>query len=211
MQSPLGLACRALIMLGCLIAMPLIAVFGLPDPELVQEFLPIELVWGGTREAAEEFSATLAGETLRYHSGDLPPVPQANRLESRFSDPNRNVREPLTAAPPIMQASFMAELEGTDSDPTPAALVPVRRDPSTSQFTQFSARTGEIDVLWTRLEELGAVQPELEPWGTGGDLYRFQVRVAVRPELDLYRYVEAIETNPTRAVRAVLAEVESRR
>ena len=67
------------------------------------------------------------------------------------------------------------------------------------QFTQIQQR----------LRALGATHYALETWGTDGQLYRFQCRMAAGHTSDYTRQFEATDTDALRTMLTVLEEVEA--
>ncbi|MBA4017594.1 MAG: hypothetical protein C0483_10515 [Pirellula sp.] len=67
------------------------------------------------------------------------------------------------------------------------------------QFTQIQQR----------LRALGATHYALETWGTDGQLYRFQCRMAAGHTADYTRQFEATDTDALRSMLTVLEEVEA--
>lgn len=60
-----------------------------------------------------------------------------------------------------------------------------------------------------RLRALGATHYALETWGTDGQLYRFQCRMAAGHTADYTRQFEATDTDALRTMLTVLEEVEA--
>jgi hypothetical protein len=74
--------------------------------------------------------------------------------------------------------------------------------------------SGEIDsqrmpVLLARLEQLGAVEPQLAAWGSSGNLYRFSCRAAIADSPRFARHFEAVAAQPLVAVEQVVSKVET--
>ncbi|MCC7475987.1 MAG: hypothetical protein IT425_11375 [Pirellulales bacterium] len=68
-----------------------------------------------------------------------------------------------------------------------------------------------LEPLMVRLQELGATDPKLVPWGTGDRAsYRFSCRVPLPRAPLLLQHFEAVAPEPAGAVEAVLAKIESR-
>lgn len=86
--------------------------------------------------------------------------------------------------------------------------------------TPLAAQVGNISLLpagvadrlpplYSRLEELGASDPQLRPWGSSGQMYRFCCRAALAGAPSVARHFEAVAAEPIAAVEQVVASVES--
>ncbi len=65
----------------------------------------------------------------------------------------------------------------------------------------------DLPALYSRLQELGASDPQLGPWGSSGELYRFCCRAAVADTPAVARHFEAVAPEPLAAVEQVVAKV----
>jgi hypothetical protein len=85
--------------------------------------------------------------------------------------------------------------------------------PAANQLEQVSS-AGSIDsrrmpLLLARLEQLGAVDPQLAAWGSSGNLYRFCCRAALAGSPSYARHFEAVAAEPLAAVEQVVSKVET--
>ena len=67
----------------------------------------------------------------------------------------------------------------------------------------------QFSHIQSRLKALGATHYTLETWGTGGNSFRFQCRMAAGHSADYTRQFEATDTDPLRTMQTVLDEVEA--
>jgi hypothetical protein len=63
--------------------------------------------------------------------------------------------------------------------------------------------------LMSRLQQLGAAESKLAPWGSGGNLYRFTCRAPLASAPTMTQHFESIAADPAAAVQEVLTKVES--
>ena len=66
-----------------------------------------------------------------------------------------------------------------------------------------------MPMLLARLDQLGAVEPQLVAWGTSGELYRFCCRAALPSTPNFTRHFESVAAEPLVAVQQVVAKVEA--
>ncbi len=168
-----------------------------------------------------------------------PPAEQLKSLALRALDAARSALESpgqhdgggaaLAADPRPMVPAFGA--------PTPAAaasgqvmqaqaLVPTSEFPASAPITPpalaqppvaVAENTSAVAVgtddrlksLYARLEQLGAHEPQLAAWGSGGQLYRFSCQASLAGMENLNRHFDAVATEPQAAVEAVVAKVEA--
>ena len=196
MQSSLGVFMRALVMLGCLIALPLLAICGkIPIPRELTRLLS---------EAA--FGALLA------------PGSQAAAAEASPDGGELSIRKPAvgTAQPGAV---------GSETQALPQPDVPVRYEdqwgsaaPAADMFSTSGGHLGGADggtvaspdrmqLLLGRLRDLGMRQHALESWGEAGELYRFKARVIIGEHADLERHVESVAADPLAAMADVVQQI----
>ena len=63
--------------------------------------------------------------------------------------------------------------------------------------------------LMTRLQQLGAADTNLAPWGSGGSLYRFSCRAPLANAPAMTQHFESVAAEPMVAVEQVVAKVEA--
>jgi len=228
MQSSATVACRAVVMLACLIAIPVAALFGTSLPGMVKRLLdgrrPTESVAGhetvtsapsfglagavGTRDAG-------AAERPREEGFERPSDWPVTGSHPAGADRSRD-GVPETTGVPESAAGEAAHLEAGRSD-----LVPVERpdweagsSPGGSgdrlAATSLAAATADrFTFIQQRLRRLGATYYVLEAWGDSGRLYRFHCRMAVADSANYTRYFEATDADALKAMGKVLGEVEA--
>jgi hypothetical protein len=72
-----------------------------------------------------------------------------------------------------------------------------------------NAAADRLPQLYSRLESLGVSNPQLAPWGSSGQMYRFCCRAALVETPALARHFEAVAPEPVLAVEQVVAKVEA--
>jgi hypothetical protein len=128
--------------------------------------------------------------------------------------------DPRLAAPAPAAVIPAAALEPAPLLTTPSdERAPARADktlPSIGAFEnplpQPEPVSGEavgLPQMYARLEELGASNPQLTPWGKSGQLYRFHCRAALHDAPTCVRHFEAVAVEPVAAVEQVVAKVKA--
>lgn len=188
-QSSAATAFRALVMLGCLLGIPLVGLFGSSLPELGKQLWERHFGWG---TASAAMAATDAPAFVP--PGTAPPVSQASlqpRSTLEFA-PTAPAASPRLIVPTSYQAP--PEPIGTASPVSNLAMAePVDR------FTWIQ----------TRLKELGSTYSLLETWGSDGQMYRFYCKMSIGGSANYTRYFEATEREPLSAMARVLQDVET--
>lgn len=133
---------------------------------------------------------------------------------------NLQPNEPEPTAPPddprLAAASVAAPAPATVAEPAPLfvtaqdSLEPIAAEVATEDPVPASpAGADGLPLLYSRLEELGASDPQLGPWGSSGQLYRFCCRAALGDTPTFARHFEAVADEPVAAVKQVVAKVEA--
>jgi hypothetical protein len=104
---------------------------------------------------------------------------------------------PPTTAPPLMGTQF------------PADQPNLSMDSSNNMPKLAAAEAVRLPALLTRLEGLGAADPQLAAWGSSGELYRFCCRANVGDSANLARHFESVAVEPLMAVEQVIAKLEA--
>jgi len=141
----------------------------------------------------------------------LAPMVHVPRQESRTVKPAADVipaaAELLPAKHLVAPARFEADASVTASPVRPLPEVGLRGNDSISQFPQKSDDAAQR--LIERLEASGVLDPQLEPWGSSGELYRFSCRVPWGGAASFTRHFESVAHEPTAAVEAVTEKVDA--
>jgi hypothetical protein len=66
-----------------------------------------------------------------------------------------------------------------------------------------------VSRLLSQLQELGAADAQVMPWGSSGQLYRCCCQAKLAETSPLARHFEAVAGEPTAAVEQVVAKVEA--
>ncbi|MEX2308163.1 MAG: hypothetical protein WD738_11250 [Pirellulales bacterium] len=80
---------------------------------------------------------------------------------------------------------------------------------ATSAAADDAGVSDRLSPLYSRLKELGASDPQLGPWGSSGEMYRFCCRAALADTPAFTRHFEAVAAEPVGAVEQVVAKVEA--
>jgi len=208
-QSSSTVMLRALVMLACLVAIPLVAIFGTSMPEIARKLF-----------SADGSAQPSSGEVADRLDSQFEPVPQANvasvlpapprdqqtspTMLGSFG-PERSVNPYRSAVIPAGYETVIPACEPPEStnrppDAAPNRLPAEQRVPSAfDRFTQIQQR----------LRQLGTTYYLLETWGSDGQSYRFHCRVPLRDDRTNSRYFEVIDTDQLRAMDRVLGQVEA--
>jgi hypothetical protein len=196
-QSSAVVALRALIMLLCLVALPLAALFGSSLPAVIKAVR--EGRWPVLTHTSPSSGARRdLDEPPRFEpSAPLPPAAAGGTASPAARPPGANLAagsppQPWSAAGPkkpadVVQAGYNAPLPGA------SPVMPAAADPYT--FAQ------------DRLRQLGATYYLLETWGQ--QQYRFFCRMAIGGNPHFTKHFEATDSDPLRAIAGVLRQVES--
>jgi len=217
------------VLLICMVAIPMAALFGTPPQRRPVHGAPphetrregFEAVGVVAEPAPVVENATEPGITMAtgiVSSTAPPPPPEA-------IDSSRQVRTLAAASRP--------SVVGASPSPTPSKaqykVAPLWAPPHGSGYAspagpRLEAAQGstagaigvsvaasldvERGVVEERLRELGANHYRLETWGRDG-MYRFLCNVTVHRDSNFSRYFESTDREPIRAMRDVLAQVEA--
>lgn len=215
-QSSAAVAVRALVMLGCLVAIPLVAVFGNALPEVIDQF--IGTWWTPGAPAVSEGVA----EAPRFESlgGNAPPAPMASpSFAPDWGSERSNEPAPADSAEcgpqgcPVLPATYEASLE-TRHDPNSIPSYPPFMGngvSATSVPYEPSAEHSpdQFQAMCQRLKELGATYVLLESWGDRQEQFRFYCKIAIAGNPHYTYRFEATNPDPVAAMANVLRQVES--
>lgn len=192
-QSSASVLFRAVVMLGCLVAVPLAAVFGTSLPEVVKQVLDGR--WPGCTPAAQ---------------GRPGEAPAFQRLPGRDSAPTA---PPRPMCPPRQQAAAEPDpafSAGHSEEARCGAVAASFEQPLDPPPAETPCRVDQFSQIQDRLRQLGATYYLLETWGNQQPFYRFYCRVAVGGNPGCARYYfEATGPDPLQAMAEVLRQVDA--
>jgi hypothetical protein len=134
--------------------------------------------------------------------------------------------DPRASAPPIAQTPPTASLSAPTAQADAPQLLP-QSAPAVSPASAPSASSNGPAVagekwpndsvaggdraqqLVSRLQQLGAAETKLAPWGSDGNLYRFTCRAPLPNAPSMMQHFESVAADPAAAVEEVLTKVES--
>lgn len=151
-------------------------------------------------------------------------------VKSRLASQKPATPDPRNAAPPLATANPIAPIPG--NLPAPATLspseppqllpsssaglpaMPQKSEPAAPAFAQSAVQTpattsDPMTGLMTKLQQLGAADTNLSPWGDGGHLYRFSCKAPLPAVPSMTQHFESVANEPTVAVEQVIAKVEA--
>lgn len=211
MQSSSVVTFRALVMLSCLVAVPLVAVFGTSLPQFVSAILAGQ--WPGHSDSPEgaigkspRFEPVLPGEmasmvpprrmptAAQSNLLPLPPSSQSSPVAwEGFSGPN-------TATPGVVPVGYE----------TPAITPAASNTAVQAPFSAAPAPADRFPYIQDRLRQLGATYYLLEMLEGREEQYRFYCCIPVGGNPSYTRKYEALDSSPLRAMARVLQQVEAR-
>jgi hypothetical protein len=145
-------------------------------------------------------------------SGVTDPRNAAPQLSAE--QPSAAVAPPTNAAPlPHSDAPKLLSAENVTSarDNVPAQVpVAPAGSPGRDMSPAVAGSGGDrMSALMTRLQQLGAADTKLAPWGGDGSLYRFTCRAPLPSAPSMTQHFESVAAEPTVAVEQVLAKLEA--
>lgn len=166
--------------------------------------------YGPTTQQLKSWTARIA-ERVHVALSEQPQLAPAASEGAGNSDALR----PLPAALPTLVAPPPGRFESTEFPVVP----PIASDsttvagPAATQLAPAvdaaSVDSNRMPMLLARLEQLGAVDPQLAAWGSSGNLYRFCCRAAPAGSPRYARHFEAVAEKPLAAVEQVVSKVEA--
>lgn len=135
-------------------------------------------------------------------------APQVQRPTPPAAPPNIA----SAAAPqllPLAQAEASKLLsEGQTASPTPPTVA-TNDSANQAALPPQAAAKDRMPELMSRLQQLGAADSKLAPWGDGGHLYRFTCRAPLANAPMMTQHFESIAADPAQAVEQVVAKLEA--
>lgn len=167
---------------------------------------PNEQVKSTFTQVVETVQSTI--QNWRQPNANTPPDPRAGAPPIAQAPP---------AAPPpatlIAQADAPQLLPQSASPAPPILATPGASHESTNTGKEWSsdaAADGDrTQQLVSRLQQLGAADTKLAPWGGDGNMYRFTCRAPLANAPSMTQHFESIAADPAAAVQEVLSKVES--
>ncbi len=215
-QSSAAVAVRALVMLGCLVAIPLVAVFGNALPEVIDQI--IGTWWTPSAPVVSEGVAEAPlFDPLGGNSPQAPMAPPSfapDWVSERSIEPApADSAECDTQGCRVLPATYEASLEtGPDQHLAPAAPPFLGHGISSTAVPYGpSAKhsSDQFQSICQRLKELGATYVLLESWGDGQEQFRFYCKIAIAGNPHYTYRFEATNPDPLAAMANVLRQVES--
>jgi len=224
MQSSSLVAFRALVMLSCLVAVPLAAVFGTSLPEVVRALLAGRLPGDsdpvdGPIGDASRFEPVMPGEMASIMPPNpMPPNPvPPNAMPPRPMPPGAVVNPRPAAVPsPTVEAGSRGPVGPTRGVVPVGYETPVFDSPTfpvamQTPATPVAEPVDQFTYVQDRLKQLGANYYLLEMLEGREQGYRFHCCIPVGGNPSYTRKYEALDPSPLGAMIKVLQQVEARR
>jgi hypothetical protein len=189
---------RTAIMVAGMIILPLAAVVGVKWPHFV--------------EAGKQISRSNTGrDAERGKSGPPTGSPTAQTASPKMAHDSHVI--PVGATSVVSTPDDASPLTTDSSSPANTDIHATSRATADSAAPSPISRTTTSDDPYTeiqqRLRAMGATYYALETWGTQGEAYRFQCRMAAGHNPNYNRHFEATDVDPLRAMRTVLDDIEA--
>lgn len=196
MESPRYERLRTAVVVTGMIVLPLIAVAGLRLP------------WDtpGTKSAGHAIGAvpTPSGEMVAATTAGMESANSA-QSDTRPNIPDFPVR---LAANRDVRASKSDEVSLPQRFVPSDAIYPLPA-PEVESPAPVEDEADRFSRIQKRLRALGATHYALETWGTHGEFYRFQCRMAAGHQPGYSRQFEATDSDALRVMQTVLDDVEA--
>jgi hypothetical protein len=163
-------------------------------------------LYGPTNEQVKSTAAHVV-ELVQSAIQSRQPAPNA-AADPRVAAPQLTPSQGSAVAAPPMSPS--APLQGE----APKLLVqggvaPVVNGPPAEAGSPGAGAGDRVSELMARLQQLGAADTKLAPWGSDGSLYRFSCRAPLPSAPTMTKHFESVAAEPAAAVEQVLAKVEA--
>jgi len=227
MQSSTVVTFRALVMLGCLIAIPLVALFGNSSLPEWADSLWAQVV--AAEQSSEERPLGDADFRPLASSQTQPATTVVAQTPSQGENSSPDSTREATQTPATADRYQSSRYDEAGSMVVPASYNTAAYDGQayrgrTSHLlqTQHTENVQPVDTLVSRppvrdrraeveerLRQLGVVYSQLEFWGGEQKLYRFSCRVAVGADSSYTVDFNETRPSPLQAMTGVLNQVES--
>jgi hypothetical protein len=173
-------------------------------------------LYGPTNEQAKTAITKLIDvvqQALHSRQQAASSDPDPRLAAPRVNDPNQ-LPAPVAATPvlapqPAPLTQEAPKLLPQSGSPPAAASVGPLAGPA-EKTSQASTGSGDrMPELMSRLEQLGAADTNLSPWGSGGKMYRFSCRAPLASAPTMTQHFESVAAEPIVAVEQVVAKVEA--
>ena len=172
-------------------------------------------LYGPTNEQVKS-TASHVVELVQSAIQSRQPAPNA-AADPRVAAPQLTPSQgSAVAAPPMSPSSpiqgeapkLLAQGDAVPVVNNPPAEVPSA--PAGSPVVAGAPGSGDrVSELMARLQQLGAAETKLAPWGSDGRLYRFSCRAPLPSAPTMTQHFESVAAEPAAAVEQVLAKVEA--
>lgn len=210
MSQPNKLKLRTAIMLAGMITLPAAAVMGIKWPA----YLRSEQVWKREKSdslltAKQHGSSRQTPSPLGENTTQTAPASPTSPIDRGGKNLAESSDYPVVQAENIVvrPESSLTVLPAVGDEQSSAAL-----NSTTALVAEQPLEVQSIEEftrIQQRLRGLGATHYVLETYGPTGEAYRFECRMAAGHDAHYSRNFEATDVEPLRAMRTVLAEVES--
>jgi hypothetical protein len=166
-------------------------------------------LYGPSAEQMKSWTAQLA-EQVHLALSERPQLaPDSAEPESEL----KSATIAPVSLPDVVAPASSFEATGFAEVPPLTPEAPNGRAPGTANLVPASQTASleseRMPTLLARLERLGAVDPQLAAWGSGGKLYRFCCRAPLADTPRYARHFESVAAEPFVAVEQVVAKVEA--
>jgi hypothetical protein len=163
-------------------------------------------VYGPTTDQVKSFAVRAIEMAEAAWNNEQP----TDASPSERDDP-RLAAAPVAAnivAPAPLFAAAHSEAQGVAASASAKEITPVAAEVA-ARGSLPAGVADRLPPLYSRLESLGASDPQLAPWGASGQMYRFCCRASLADSPALARHFEAVAVEPLSAVEQVVMKVEA--
>ncbi len=210
-MSQIATSIRSFVVLGCLVALPLAALWSGDLPETLSKLVSQarSFLEESVEQSSQSANALAPPAEAGFSAPDvtLPPVPSARPDDDSAPPAERTVSE--SAPSPVDHLAAAAALVAeTPADP-PEQTTSLDVQPPRASTTGEPGSVGALAAQAAGLRELGASYYALEEWGVDSALYRFHCKMAMREDANICRHFEAVDASASVAVDRVLNQVQA--
>jgi hypothetical protein len=200
MRSSLTAAFRALSLLACLMALPIMALWGSSLPvklsSLIEGHWPrfAENRQPGRLGEGERFEPikSPSNETVAARPGGTKLDPQR---ESFLRGPNQEISGQKNSVRSVIPVMYQEPVSAVSFNGAPTE--------------QSLAANEHFNRMHDRLRQLGAIRTLLQSWGNQTGFYRFDCSIKTDGNASVTRQFQATASDPLQAVAEVLRQVET--
>jgi hypothetical protein len=203
MQSSAMMALRAITLLACLAAVPLLAIFGKNLPAAIKSLLRQY-----TTDQVEHASSTERADPPVFRPGLLASKSENESLPGAPAVEGAKINAGVLPAQPLVPVATATHRVDSATSPVTNRSAPAPAVSSSSEASASGFPAGYFREAEQRLRQLGATYYLLETLDPQASQYRFFCKVALGPKEDETLAFFATDRNPLAAMHQVVRQIE---